>query len=156
MLTAWRLVHKNYLISAFSGEGARLAGGRWNSEGFPVVYTAGSLSLAMLEIIVHLEFKETLTLYKALQLSIPSKICEQVDVSRLPPDWNDALPHPASQIIGNRWIQMQRSAVLEVPSAIVPAENNFLLNPSHADFGRIRIGDPIDLPVDPRVLSKLK
>jgi RES domain-containing protein len=156
MPLAWRLVHSNYLGSAFSGEGARLAGGRWNSEGFPVVYTAGSLSLAILEIIVHLEFKEALKLYKAIPVTLPESALEIIDPATLPPDWNDPIPHPSTQLTGNHWIRGQSSPALRVPSAIVPIESIILLNPAHPDFQSLEIGDPIHLPLDPRVLDKLK
>lgn len=156
MPTAWRLVHEDYLASAFSGEGARLAGGRWNSEGFPVVYAASALSLAILEIIVHLEFKEALHLYKAIPISIPDGALETFDPSSLPDHWNAPVPQPATLLAGNHWIRSQTSPALQVPSAIVPNESNILLNPAHPDFHTLEIGDPIDLPVDPRVLAKLK
>ena len=156
MPQAWRLVHKNYMTRAFSGEGARIAGGRWNPEGFPVVYTAGSLSLALLEIIVHLEFKEALKQYKAIPVSIPEASFQRVDASKLSNDWNRAVPHPSTLHIGSRWVREQASAVLEVPSAIVPIESNFLLNPAHPEFGEIEVGSPIDLPIDSRVFNKLK
>ena len=156
MPRVWRLVHKNYLSSAFSGEGARLAGGRWNSEGFAVVYAAESLSLAMLEVIVHLEFREALKLYKAIPVSFSVSEMEVVDPKTLPPDWNKQIPHPATQLTGNRWIRGLSSPVLNVPSAVVPVESNFLLNPIHPGFPALDIGKPIDLPLDPRVLDRLK
>lgn len=156
MPTAWRLVHKNYLSSAFRGEGARLAGGRWNSEGFPVVYTAGSLALALLEIIVHLEFKEALWLYKAIPVTIPDSLLKTIDIASFPKDWNSPVPQRATLLAGNHWIRSQSSPALQVPSAIVPVESNFLLNPAHPDFQALEIGDPMDLPLDPRVLDKLK
>ncbi|QBG48805.1 RES domain-containing protein [Verrucomicrobia bacterium S94] len=156
MLICWRLVHSAYLADAFSGEGARLAGGRWNSEGFAVIYTAESLSLSLLEIIVHLEFKETLNLYKAIPIRVPEKKIEAIDTAALPPDWNSPLPHPATLLSGNNWLRNQSSPALRVPSAIVPIESNILLNPVHPDFQSLEIGEPVDLPVDPRVLDKLK
>ncbi len=156
MPTAWRLVHEHHLASAFSGEGARLAGGRWNSEGFPVVYTAGSLSLALLEIIVHLEFKEALRLFKAIPVAVPESAMTAVDPVALPAGWNGPVPHPATQLTGNRWLRSGSSAVLRVPSAIVPIESNLLINPAHPDFQLLAIGQPVDLPLDPRVLDKLK
>lgn len=154
MPKAWRLVHKNYLSSAFSGEGARLAGGRWNSEGFSVVYMAESLSLAILEIIVHLEFKEALKLYKAIPIAFSESEMGVIDLEMLPLDWNTASPHPATQLIGNHWIRNQSSLVLKVPSAIVPFESNFLLNPVHPDFKKLKSGEPMDLPLDPRMFNQ--
>jgi len=155
MPQAWRLVHQNYVHSAFSGEGARLAGGRWNSEGHVVVYTAGSLSLALLEIIVHLEFKEALKYYKAIPVEIPDGLLQSIDPARLMEGWNASPPHSSTQFIGNCWVEGMSSAALKVPSAIVPNEFNYLLNPAHSEFCQIKLGDSIDLPVDPRVFDKL-
>ena len=156
MRTAWRLVHQNYLSSAFSGEGARLAGGRWNSGGGPVVYTAGSLSLAVLEIIVHLEFKEILSLYKAIPISIPEAMLEAVDPVSLPSGWNKSVPDASTLLTGSHWIRSQSSVALQVPSAIVPIESNILINPAHPKFQRLEVGEPMELPLDLRVLNKLK
>ncbi len=155
MPQAWRLVHHKYVHSAFSGEGARLAGGRWNSEGNAVVYTAGSLSLALLEIIVHLEFKEALKLYKAIPVEIPEALLQSIDPSKLLDGWSASPPQSSTQFIGNCWAEGLASAALKVPSAIIPNEFNYLLNPAHPGFERIKRGAPIDLPVDPRVFDKL-
>ena len=156
MPTAWRLVHQNHLSAAFSGEGARLAGGRWNSEGFAVVYAASSLSLALLEIIVHLEFKEALRLYKAIRIEVPDSALEQINPASLPAGWNSRVPHPSTQLTGNHWLRSWSSVVLSVPSAIVLIESNILINPAHPDFHALTIGKPIDLPLDPRVMDKLR
>ncbi|VGO20090.1 RES family NAD+ phosphorylase [Pontiella sulfatireligans] len=155
MPTAWRLVHKKYMHSAFSGQGARLAGGRWNAEGHAVVYTAGSLSLALLEIIVHLEFKEALKLYKAIPVDIPDSLLQSIDPAKLPDGWSASPPQPCTQFIGNCWMERLSTVALRVPSAIVPNESNYLLNPAHPEFSQIKVGEPIDLPVDPRVLERL-
>ncbi len=154
-MRAWRIVHKKYLTSAFSGEGARMAGGRWNSEGFPMVYTAESLSLAMLEMIVHLESREALYLYKAIPVSIPDGLLTELDIATLPDDWNGPLPHPVTQRTGNRWVKDLSSVALSVPSAVIPIEFNILLNPLHPDFAKLEIGEAIDLPVDARIFDKL-
>ena len=132
-----------------------MAGGRWNSEGAGVVYTAGSLSLALLEIIVHLEFKEALRLYKAIPVEIPEGLLQMIDPAKLLDGWNASPPQSSTQFIGNYWVEGLASAVLQVPSAIVPNEFNYLLNPAHSEFGRIKLGNPIDLPVDPRIFDKL-
>ncbi len=155
MPQVWRLVHGKYVHSAFSGDGARLAGGRWNSEGHAVVYTAGSLSLALLEIIVHLEFKEALKFYKAIPVEVPEVLLQSIDPTKLLEGWSKSPPQSSTQFIGNCWVEGEGSAVLKVPSAIIPNEFNYLLNPAHPEFDRVKRGVPIDLPVDPRVFAKL-
>lgn len=156
MIQAWRIVHQDYRSSAFDGEGARLVGGRWNSEGTPVVYTAGSLSLALLEIIVHLEIKEALKYFKALPVLFDESLIQALALGTLPLLWGSTPPLFSSKAVGDKWVKENQSAVLCVPSAIVPQEKNYLLNPHHPDFSFISIGDPIDLPLDPRVFEKLK
>lgn len=156
MIQAWRIVHQDYAASAFDGEGARITGGRWNTEGIPVVYTAGALSLALLEIIVQLEIKEALQYFKAIPVTFSKTLVECVSSDTLPLTWNSTLPSFMTKAIGDEWIHHSASAALCVPSAVVPNELNYLLNPQHPDISKITIGQPIDLPVDPRVIAKLK
>ena len=155
-MPVWRLVHEDYAATAFDGEGARITGGRWNSEGIPMVYTAGTLSLALLEIIVHLEIKHTLKYFKAIPITFNESLVESVPMGSLPLTWDSTPPSFITKTIGDKWIRQSASAVLCVPSAVVPNEKNYLLNPRHPDFKKIKIGEPIDLPADPRILEKLK
>jgi RES domain-containing protein len=156
MIQAWRIVHEDFLHVAFEGEGAKIAGGRWNSEGVSMVYTAASLSLALLEIIVHLEIKETLNYFKAIPILFSEELIQAVKADSLPFAWNALPAGLATKGLGDRWIKTGSSAVLCVPSAVVPNECNYLLNPQHSDFQNISIGIPVDLPLDPRVFEKLK
>jgi RES domain-containing protein len=156
MPRAWRIIHEDYLATAFSGEGARIAGGRWNSEGFSVVYTASALSLALLEIIVHLEVKKTLKWFKAVPVTFSETLVRTVSPGALPLMWNSPQPLALTRTVGDTWVQQAASAILCVPSAVVPNESNYLLNPNHPDFHKIDIGEIIDLPADPRILEKLK
>lgn len=156
MLQAWRIVHQDYVTSAFDGEGARITGGRWNSEGIPMVYTAGTLSLALLEIIVHLEIKNALQNFKAIPITFNESLVEFIQTSTLQITWNSTPPTFVTKAIGEKWVRQSASAVLCVPSAVVPNEQNYLLNPTHPDFKKITIGEQIDLPADPRILERLK
>jgi RES domain-containing protein len=148
-VTSWRIVKKKHAARAFDGEGARVNGGRWNSVGIPAIYTAGSISLAILEMLVHGE--PPLPGYVVIPVTFDSDLIRDVNVEKLPVGWN-AYPAPAAVVgIGDEWLRSRRSAVLRVPSALVVRESNFLLNPAHADFSRIAIGDSDDLPIDPRL-----
>ncbi len=156
MIESWRIVHTDYMEAAFSGEGARLTAGRWHSEGTPVVYTAGTLSLAMLEMIVHLEMKSLLKHFKVIPVQFSSSLVQTIPLEKLPPFW-DALPMSySSQHVGDQWVHENHAAVLCVPSAVVPTEINYILNPRHPEFSKISIGKPLDLPIDPRIVSRLK
>lgn len=156
MVQAWRITHQDYAACAFDGEGARITGGRWNSEGIPMVYTAGALSLALLEIIVHLEIKAALKYFKAIPITFRRDLIQTVSPDSLPHTWNRTPPPPATQTLGDEWVRQAAAPVLCVPSAVVPNEFNYLLNPHHPDFRSIKIGLTIDLPADPRILEKLK
>src|SRR5215217_6516134 len=114
------------------GEGARLYGGRWNSPGVPVVYAASHLSLAVLELLVHTDPDLLPADLVAHEVELPDDLSvERVDLATLPDDWRDVPDHPACRAIGDAWAAEARAAVLVVPSAVVPQEANWLLNPRH-------------------------
>lgn len=151
MPTSWRIVKSALAAHAFDGEGARLYGGRWNSPGTGVVYTAQSEALAALELLVHLQSSQLLRSYSSISARFDDALVEAVAPARLPSAWR-VYPAPAAlQEIGDRWAAEQRSAVLRVPSAIVPAEFNYLLNPAHRDFARIALGKPSRFEFDRRL-----
>lgn len=150
---AWRIVKRQ--DSAFSGEGARLFGGRWNSTGTPLVYTAESQSLASLELLVNLESQELLFHYVIFEVTFDSTLVANLETP-LPEDW-DSEPAPRKiQFLGDTWVQEKTSAILRVPSAIVPSESNYLLNPLHKYFEQIQIGTSAPFRVHPRLQQKLK
>ena len=151
MRQAWRIVKAAHAATAFDGEGARLFGGRWNSPGTRVVYTSGSLALAALESLVHLNPPVTFP-YAAIPVAFDEALVETVAVPALPAGWTEAPPPPATRLIGDQWVKRARSAVLCLPSIIIPAEPNYLLNPAHPDFGSITIGKPEPFSFDPRLL----
>ena len=150
MPSAWRLTKTRYLATAWDGEGARKAGGRWNPPGVAVVYASGSLSLALVEVLVHLP-ADILPAYSAVPVDFDDALVTAVAPGELPRNWKDNPPPPSTQAIGAAWVAKGTSAVLRVPSVIVPGEFNFAINPAHGDFGRIRIGDPMAFPFDPRL-----
>jgi len=152
-LHAWRIVAAKHVRSAFSGEGARRYGGRWNSKGNPVVYTAGTSSLAVLEMLVHLDSQELLQSYRLCELWFPDRIVETVDVSHLAQRWRSDPPCAASQRVGDDWLLEARSAVLRVPSVLLHNEWNYLLNPEHRDFGQIKFSDAVRFRFDPRLIK---
>jgi len=147
---AWRLVKRRRAAGAFSGEGARIAGGRWNRPGTAVVYVSEALSLAVLELFVHLDpASRTRLELVAIPLEIPARLVETV--GRLAGNWRAEPPPQATMELGSRWAEQARSAVLRVPSAIVPPEYNLVINPHHPDFDRIRIGRAQAYSLDPRL-----
>ena len=153
MTTLWRLVTARFADTAFSGEGARLYGGRWNRKGMPMVYTAASQSLAMLEILVQDE--PLRARYVMIPATLPKRFkIEQIALAELPERWNDPVNRAHLQALGSDWIARGSSAVLAVPSAVIPAELNYLINPRHPDFAKIDIGPPQDFITDLRLRRK--
>lgn len=149
---AWRLVKRDRAATAFDGEGAFRFGGRWNSKGQRVVYASSSLALALLEILVHLDPSRTIPELLAIPIDIPKDLVDHGPKSSLD-RIGHGLPWPLPQTrqIGDRWIRAAKQAVRQVPSAIIPIESNYLLNPIHPDFARCHVGDPQPLPVDVRL-----
>lgn len=151
MPTVWRIFKPKYAPAAFTGEGARLYGGRWNNPGTPVVYTAGSASLAALEMLVHLSAQQVLSAYQICEATFDDAIVLALKAADLLEDWrSDPAPFELKQL-GDAWIANRDSAVLRVPSAIIDTEQNYLLNPAHDDFAEIQFGAPRDFLFDERL-----
>lgn len=154
MTRAWRITKAKYAAVAFDGEGAWLYGGRWSSPGTRVVYVADSLSLATLEILVHLHQPAALADYVVLTVDLPDDGIEVVTEAVLPKKWR-IYPTPSeNQAIGDRWVREARSLALRVPSAVTVTEANFLVNPAHRDWKRAVVSAPAVLDIDERVFKR--
>ncbi|CAM5525301.1 RES family NAD+ phosphorylase [Thauera mechernichensis] len=154
MRIVWRITTARFAASAFSGEGARLYGGRWNPKGWPMIYTAESQSLDLLELMV--QDDPLRANYVLIPAQLPADLPEtRVDTESLPSEWRTIGARSSLQEIGRTWIDSGETVVLSVPSAVVPAERNYLLNPRHPNFTRIQIGAPLSLEVNTRLLRNL-
>jgi len=116
----------------------------------PVVYASGTLSLALVEILVHLT-SAPLAAYSAVPLEFPEALVTIVELNGLPKSWRDSPAPPETRAIGDKWVADRRSAALRVPSVVVPGEHNYVLNPNHPDFRRVRLGAAVPFPFDPRL-----
>jgi RES domain-containing protein len=152
MITAWRIVQIEQKNNAFTGEGARIYSGRWNNKGVALVYTSSTISLASMEILVNLPSASLLENYVRIAVDFEEDLVEEL--KELPKKWNSRPLSPATKKIGDQWVRENRSAILKVPSVVVPAEDNYLLNPNHPDWPRIKIEDPIVYNFDPRFAKK--
>ena len=151
-IRARRIVKQNHVATALDGEAARSAGGRWNSPGSAAVYTASSLPLGALEVLVHLPRESTLAKFVSISVDFDEELVTTLKAA-LPADWRD-YPAPVSTMtIGDEWLRSKASPVLRVPSVISPDESNFLLDPAHADFGKLSMGRPQDFWFDPRLIK---
>jgi RES domain-containing protein len=151
-ITVFRICKTKYASTAFDGEGAFRFGGLWNSRGTRIIYTAGNLSLAALEMLVHLDDDSMLFEYSYIPVQIPIDLILKVtDFRKLPKDLNDSPAPIALQKLGDDWAKSNVSAVLEVPTSIIPIEKNYLLNPLHPDFTKLFIGIPQKFMFDKRL-----
>ncbi len=148
---AWRIVKERHAATAFSGEGAWRFGGRWNSRGTRVVYASATRALAALETLVHLTPPVTFR-FVAMPVQFDDSLLEVLGLSSLPADWKVSPPAPSTQELGDTWVREGRSVMLEVPSVIVPGEANYLINPAHPDFRRLKPGKAEAFSFDPRLL----
>ncbi len=149
--TGWRIVPEHQSAAAFNGEGARLYGGRWNSAGVPMVYASEHLSLAAFEVRVHIDRTRMRNLYKCFAFQFEERLMEAFPMGALPKDWMQEPPPPSLQALGDKWVKSGRSVILAVPSVVIRGELNFLINPKHSDFAKLKIEKPTDFAFDQRL-----
>ena len=154
MPAAWRIVRAARADSAFTGAGSRAYGGRWNSRGTAIIYVSEHESLAALELFVHTIPLSPTDRYLSFRLEWDDKLTEYFPKKSLPPDWNAEPPMFETNQIGDEWSRRGRSLALAVPSVLSTSEINFLLNPRHSDFRKIKISQPIEYYFDARLLSR--
>ncbi|GAC1309216.1 MAG: RES family NAD+ phosphorylase [Mucilaginibacter sp.] len=141
----YRIVKCSY-ADDLSGTGARLYGGRWSSEGRPAVYLASSRSLAVLEVLVHLPPLMIPNDYCLVEIDVPDNSITQISDNQLPVSWKDISPPLVLRQTGDEFLKKQADLLMKVPSAIVPAEFNYLLNTRHPDMKKVKIlkSEPFD------------
>lgn len=152
-MRVFRLIRKKYGIE-LSGKGAALSGNRWNSKGTELIYCADSRALAMAEVAVHISLSILPKDYVMVEIEIPTSIfIASMITDDLPRNWN-SFPHLLdTQKIGDDFVADRNNAVLKVPSAVVPGDFNFLINPHHPDFQAIKIVGQQDFPFDSRLFG---
>ena len=133
----YRICHANYKDD-ISGNGAKLYGSRWNSQGTAMLYTSENASLGALEMLVHLNFTEVPIAFYLLTLWLPDTTSvTSLQVNKLKTNWRSDDQYTA--FMGDEFIRLKENLCLKVPSAVVQEESNFLINPLHADFKKVRI-----------------
>ena len=149
----WRICRQLHAAGAFSGEGARLYGGRWNTQGVSVVYASPSLALAAVETFVHLEPNLRPDDLVSIEAELPDNVSsERLDLKYLPRNWYK-LRDESLRKFGDRWIGTGGTVALHVPSAAIRGEWNVLLNPGHSDFRRLKIQHSKPFEFDLRMFS---
>ena len=154
MPVAWRIVRAVRANSAFTGEGARVYGGRWNSRGTGVIYVSQHESLAALELLVHLTPLSPNDRYLSFRLEWEDKLTDYFPLKNLPSRWNTDPPVLETMQIGDEWVRGGNSVALAVPSVLSASEMNFLLTPKHSDFKKIKISKPLEYRFDSRLVHR--
>jgi RES domain-containing protein len=152
-MRVWRLGRAKYLTT-LDGEGARQGGGRWNHRGTALVYTSATLSLASIEYFVHLDPSDVPIDLAFVEIEVPDDATsENVDASSLSDDWRDTPGPDVLRDIGTAWQRARRTLVLDVPSAIITHERNYLLNPDHPEMARVIVGATKAFAYDARMFK---
>ncbi len=152
-MRVWRICKAEHAPTAFTGEGALLYAGRWHHAGTPVVYCSESRALAALEQLVHLHRNRLPPGFVCFGVDIPDGLTiREVRKEELTREWRRQPGPQELRDIGTAWAESGETVVLQVPSAVVPEEHNFLLNPRHPEFGRLAIGDPEPFEFDERLV----
>ena len=152
-MRVWRICRKPYVDTALDGIGGMYTSGRWHSKGNPIVYTASSAALAALAVLVHVDPLTAPADLRLLAIELPDDLSiEVIEPITLPEGWH-SVPAPAAlQTIGSSWLTSGRTAALNVPSAVITVERNFLLNPRHPEVQRVRILSDEAFSFDTRLL----
>jgi RES domain-containing protein len=151
-MVVYRIANCNYAAD-LSGTGARLYGGRWNSEGKAMLYTASSRALAVLEVLVHLNTLIVPNNFCLTEIEVPDNDIFSLDETLLPFNWRDISPPLMLRELGDEFLKKRGHLLLKVPSSIVPAEYNYLLNPLHPDAIKARLVNREPFSFDERLLN---
>jgi RES domain-containing protein len=156
MLTGWRIAAPEFASTPdemMSGEGAYLYGGRWNSKGIRIVYLGSSLAQAAMELLIHLGRADILNGYHKLSVSFPENVVQHIALADLPKDWREPTMASSVQAVGDQWVTENSSLILQVPSAAVSGEYNYLFNPRHPDAAQATFSAITTFTFDPRLVK---
>lgn len=150
-INAYRITKKAYASSIWSGIGAKITGGRWNSRGIAVIYAAESRALAAMEQLVHLIKPRLLSGYVIASITFDASLVQRISVASLPRGWSNPVAPSSLKRIGDRWIAAGKFPVLAVPSAVIRGEWNYLINPAHPKFHKLQKTRPVPFKYDQRL-----
>jgi RES domain-containing protein len=136
-----------------SGNGAKLCGGRWNPVGIAVTYSSGHISLALLEMLANTGTLEELQSVQLVEIDVPDHTgVQEIRLSGLKKNWQADFDY--TQWMGQAILNAGKDLLVKCPSAIIPAEHNYLINPRHPDFKKIRVSVSKDFNFDRRLFKQ--
>jgi RES domain-containing protein len=143
-----------YRADDLSGNGAAIAGGRWNPRGMRVLYTCCNASTALLESLVHMAGLLPASGYFLVTLEVPGAVYDGAFVPALPEGWADLTHEPAAtRALGRQWLDTGEHLAMRVPSVVCPSDYNLLLNPMHPDMASVKVMSALPFTLDPRLFS---
>jgi RES domain-containing protein len=150
-MLVYRIVLEKYADAlAASGNPAR-----WNTRDVKMIYTTGSRALACLENVVHRGSRGLQNRFRILVIEVPAQLSiAEIHLRELRPGWEKYQNYPFTQNLGENWIRAGKTAILRVPSVIIPEESNYLINPLHHDFAQIKLKSSQSFVFDKRIKSK--
>ena len=152
-MLVYRIGKKKYAYE-LHGEGARLFGGRWNEIGVPCIYTSESRALALLEYTVNVQVEEMPARLSITTIEIPNTGILKVKLAELPKYWNLSPAQASSKVFGTTLLMANMKLVIKIPSAVIPNEFNYIINPLHKDISLIKIVSVQEFAFDKRIKSK--
>ncbi len=153
-MIVYRLCRQSY-ANDLSGHGAEISGGRWNSKGVAALYTSASRALCAIEIVVHVPAGIIPKDYFMVSISIPdNETIDILNLKNLPSTWNNNPISGSTQRIGNVFLTEQKALVLKVPSVIIKDEWNYIINPLHPGFKKVKIVNTEPFTFDTRLFRK--
>lgn len=150
-MLAFRIVKERHVLTAFSGDGARVYGGRWNRPGVPMVYAAQTRALAALEALAHFAGAERRIAFVTFEIEVPDPLVMRLAPEDLPAGWRSEEPPASTQDLGSEWQLRGDSVALRMPSALIPQEYCLLLNPEHPATRKVMVRYPEAFRFDGRL-----
>ena len=150
-MIVYRITNSRY-SNDITGTGAKLMGGRWNSKGVPLLYVSEHISLAVLEMLVNTKFKDFIIPLDLLSIQIPEKVTQgEISLKKMKKDW--ITDYGYTRFMGDEFIKNKQSLLLKIPSVVITEEFNYLVNPLHPDFKKIKIIETRSFKTDERLFS---
>ena len=151
-MVLYRIADCSY-INDLSGTGTRLFGGRWSNKGKPGLYLASTRALSVLEVLVHLQPLLVPDNFCLAEIEVPDNSITQIALASLPKNWRNIAPVAEIKKIGDDFLAVNRHLLLQLPSAIVPEEFNYMVNPLHPDMAKVKVIKRVPFSFDERLIS---